>query len=121
MHLHALLPLMALFGPDRPGWRRLFLRVKRTAELRTQTSEFDPFQKSATFKDISIDRPCASNRVPTVTLPPPVLEGRPYGDWIIDGFQLLSESVEGAALLPDLVSRASVTSCRIHCILGRAG
>src|SRR5258705_9715032 len=33
---------LALFGPDRPGWRRLFLRVKRTAQLLTQTSEFDP-------------------------------------------------------------------------------
>src|SRR5205814_9458286 len=27
--------LLALFGPDRPGWRRLFLRVKGTARLRT--------------------------------------------------------------------------------------
>jgi hypothetical protein len=26
-------PLMALFGPDRPGWRRLFLRVKRTSPV----------------------------------------------------------------------------------------
>jgi len=35
-------PLLALFGPDRPGWRRLFLRVKRTAQWRARTSEFDP-------------------------------------------------------------------------------
>jgi hypothetical protein len=35
-------PFMALFGPDRPDWRRLFVRVKRTFQLRTQTSEFDP-------------------------------------------------------------------------------
>ncbi len=36
--------------------------------------------------------------------------------------QLLSERVGGAAaILPDLVSRASVASCRNHCILGRAG
>jgi hypothetical protein len=33
---------MALFGPDGPGWRRLFLKVKQTAELRALTSEFDP-------------------------------------------------------------------------------
>ena len=26
--------LLALFGPDRPGSRRLFLRVKRTSQLR---------------------------------------------------------------------------------------
>src|SRR6266446_9136464 len=38
---------MALFGPDRPSWRRLFLRVERTAQLRARTSEFDPEQKSA--------------------------------------------------------------------------
>ena len=38
------------------------------------------------------------------------------------GFQLLSESVEDASVLsPDLVSRASATSWRSHCILGRAG
>src|SRR3954466_15135032 len=36
---------MALFGPDRPGWRRLFLRVKRTDQLRARTSEFDPQRK----------------------------------------------------------------------------
>jgi len=39
--------LLALFGPDRPGWRRLFLRVKRTAQLRARTSEFDPPQTFA--------------------------------------------------------------------------
>jgi hypothetical protein len=39
-------PELALFGPDRPGWRRLFLRVKRTSQLRTQTSEFDPEETS---------------------------------------------------------------------------
>jgi len=36
------LPHMALFGPDRPGWRRLFLRVKRTSQLRAPKSENDP-------------------------------------------------------------------------------
>jgi hypothetical protein len=34
--------LSALFGPDRPGWRRLFLRVKRTSQLRAPKSENDP-------------------------------------------------------------------------------
>ena len=40
-------PQLALFGPDRPGSRRLFLRVERTAELRARTSEFDPVADSA--------------------------------------------------------------------------
>jgi hypothetical protein len=47
--------LVALFGPDRPGWRRLFLRVKRTAQLRARTSEFDPMR---TWEDYDVlDRP----------------------------------------------------------------
>jgi hypothetical protein len=33
---------LAPFGPDMLGWRRLFLRVKRTAQWRARTSEFDP-------------------------------------------------------------------------------
>ena len=33
---------MALFGPDRLGWRRMFLRVKRTSQLRAPKSENDP-------------------------------------------------------------------------------
>jgi hypothetical protein len=33
---------MALIGPGRPGSRRLFLRVTRTAKLRARTSEVDP-------------------------------------------------------------------------------
>jgi hypothetical protein len=36
--------LLALCGPDRPGWRVCFLRVKRTSQLRARTSEFDPKQ-----------------------------------------------------------------------------
>jgi hypothetical protein len=40
------LPPLALFGPDRPGWRCLFLRVKRTSQLRARTSEFDPTRTS---------------------------------------------------------------------------
>ena|SRR5882724_4751789 len=35
-------PLLALFGPDRRGWRRLFLRVQRTSQLRAPKSEKDP-------------------------------------------------------------------------------
>src|SRR5439155_5275324 len=38
----ASLPLLALFGPDRPGRRRLFLRVMRTSPLRAPKSESDP-------------------------------------------------------------------------------
>ena len=34
--------ISAPFGPERPGWRRLFLRVKRTDQLRARTSENDP-------------------------------------------------------------------------------
>ena len=45
--LHCMSPVVALFGPDRPDWRRLFLRVKRTSQLRTQTSEFDPTETSS--------------------------------------------------------------------------
>jgi hypothetical protein len=36
------LPLLALFGPDGSNWRCPFRRAKRTSQLRTQTSEFDP-------------------------------------------------------------------------------
>jgi hypothetical protein len=39
------------FLPDRPGWRRLFLRVKRTSQLRTQTSEFDPNETLDAWKE----------------------------------------------------------------------
>src|ERR1700675_2868119 len=31
-----------LFGPDKPGWRRLFLRVQPTSQLRAPKSENDP-------------------------------------------------------------------------------
>ena len=37
-------PLLALFGPDRPGWRRLFLKVQGTSQLRAPRSENDPTQ-----------------------------------------------------------------------------
>jgi hypothetical protein len=54
------LPELALFGPDRLGWRRLFLRVKRTAQLRTQTSEFDPNRTSdPTLRNFSTARVAA--------------------------------------------------------------
>src|SRR2546426_2665859 len=46
------LRLMALFRPDRPGRRRLFLRVKRTAQLRAP-SEFDPQQISGALTGAS--------------------------------------------------------------------
>ena len=51
--------LLALFGPDRPGWRRLFLRVKRTAQLRARTSEFDPTETSITLNDKRALATCA--------------------------------------------------------------
>ena len=35
-------PLLALFGPDRPGLRRLFLGAKPTSLLSVRTSQFDP-------------------------------------------------------------------------------
>jgi len=35
-------PVLALFGPNRHHRRCLFLRVKRTSQLRARTSEFDP-------------------------------------------------------------------------------
>jgi hypothetical protein len=35
-------PVLALCGPDRSGGRCSLLRAKRTSQLRTQTSEFDP-------------------------------------------------------------------------------
>ena len=36
------LMVMALFGPNGSNWRCPFRRAKRTSQLRTQTSEFDP-------------------------------------------------------------------------------
>src|SRR5437879_8535630 len=39
--------MLALFGPDRSGRRCPLLRAKRTSQLRTQTSEFDPSQTLA--------------------------------------------------------------------------
>jgi hypothetical protein len=35
--LRCMSPQVALFGPDRPGWRRLFLRVKRITNARAQS------------------------------------------------------------------------------------
>ena len=35
-------PVLAPFGPDWLGWRRLFLRIKRTSQLRAPKSENDP-------------------------------------------------------------------------------
>ena len=35
---------LALFGPDGSNWRCPFMRAKRTSQMRTQTSEFDPFE-----------------------------------------------------------------------------
>jgi hypothetical protein len=38
-----------------PGWRRLFLRVERTTQLRTQTSEFDPSRKLSTLLAVTYE------------------------------------------------------------------
>jgi beta-galactosidase GanA len=38
--------MLALFGPDGSNWRCPFMRAKRTSQLRTQTSEFDPNRTS---------------------------------------------------------------------------
>jgi hypothetical protein len=54
-------------------------------------SHFDPFRKSATFKEISIAPPKC---LPTVTLPRPIFEGGSMAEGSSIGFQLLSESVE---------------------------
>jgi|EndMetStandDraft_5_1072996.scaffolds.fasta_scaffold30753_4 hypothetical protein len=51
-------PKLALFGPDRPSRRRLFLRVKRTSGLRAPKSENDPTRTGgATFCCCAQSRP----------------------------------------------------------------
>jgi hypothetical protein len=104
----------------RPGWRQRETshdRRRQHSQLRPVPS---PGEENVTLLIYELN--CVVQSRPAVTPSPPMLRLESMADALSIKFQLSSEGVEAISdRSPDLVSRASVASCRIHCILGRAG